>query len=354
MMFVWLLACGGAPAEEAAASAERHTPNAKARRVEVITLAGDTPPPLTLNLPGEIEGSKDVVLSSALGGQVERVPISKGQAVSKGQTIARIDAEVYDAQLAMAVAQFEQADQEHARIEKLGELATDSQRLQALTAKKVAQAQVRSARATLSRSVIRAPFSGLAADVFPDAAEFLGPGSPVARIVDLDPVNVTLSVADKDVVGLRPGMEVAVTTAATGVPRMGKITHVGRAADMRTRSFPVDVQVDNPEGTLLPGMIATVAVAQALPEGTLAVPQDWIVTRRNGQGVFLESDGHAKWSPVKLGGVLHDQVIVHEGVSPGDRLVISGHRDLVDGDAVLVAREGRCCKNGRPVYGTGE
>lgn len=350
-MILWLLACA-AQSEEAPA-AERHAPDARARRVEVVRLGDDAPPALDLMLPGEIEGSRDVVLSSALGGQVETVLVGKGANVKRGQVIARIDAEVYDAQRAVAEAQYDQADQEHQRLLKMGDLATASQLLQAETAKKVAQAQLRSARATLGRAVVTAPFDGVAADVFPEQAEFLGPGNPVARVVKLDPVRVTLAVADKDVVGLEQGMEVEVSTAATGVPTTGQISFVGKAADLRTRSFPVEVEVPNPDGLLLPGMIATVKVGRDLPEGTIAIPQDWVVTRRDGQGVFVETDGHATWTPIRIGGVLHDQVIVREGVAPGDRLVVSGHRDLVDGDPVLVAREGLCCKNGRPVYGQG-
>lgn len=350
-MIFWLIAC--APAPEAGETSPRHVPDSRARRVEVVALGDEGPPTLTLTLPGEVEGGKDVVLSTPLGGLVERVNVGKGGAVKQGQVIARIDAEIHDAQLAIAEAQYDQADKENERLVRMGDLATQSQRLQAETTKKITAAQVRSARATVARSVITAPFSGIAADVFPDASEFLGPGSPVARVVQLDPVLVTLSVADKDVVGLTTGMEVEVMAAATGVPVTGHIVHVGQAADMRTRAFPVEVEVPNPDHHLLPGMIATVNVAQQLPEGTLAVPQDWIVTRRSGQGVFIETEGFAKWTPVKLGGVLHDQIVITDGLSPGDRLVVSGHRDLVDGDAVLVAREGRCCVNGRPVYGTG-
>ena len=350
-MIWWMIAC--TPAPEAGEVSARHAPDARARRVEVVALGDDGPPTLTLTLPGEVEGGKDVVLSTPLGGLVERVPVGKGATVTQGQVIARIDAEIHGAQLEIAEAQFEQADKENDRLLRMGDLATQSQRLQADTTKRIAAAQVRSAKATVARSVITAPFTGVAADVYPDAAEFLAPGSPVARVVQLDPVLVTLSVADKDVVGLTTGMEVQVSAAATGVPIQGRIVHIGQAADLRTRAFAVEVEVPNPDHHLLPGMIATVNVAQQLPAGTLAVPQDWIVTRRSGQGVFLEAEGFAKWTPVKLGGVLHDQIVITEGLSPGDRLVVSGHRDLVDGDAVLVAREGRCCVDGRPVYGAG-
>jgi RND family efflux transporter MFP subunit len=349
---VGLTACGGVEEGEAA---ERQAPNDRALRVEVARLDSATGARMESRLPGEVEGSQDVMLASALGGQVESVRVSKGDAVSKGQILARVDAEVYGAQLAQAEAQASQAQLEWNRIQELGDLASETQLLQTETQLKIADAQVRAARAQFNRAVIRAPFSGIAADVFTDPGEFVGPGSPVARIVQLDPVKVTLSVPDRDVVALRPDMDVMVTAAAVGQPVPGRISHVGRAADTRTRTFPVEVEVDNTEGNLLPGMIATVTLERSLPDGTLAIPQDWVVSRRSDegmvQGVFVESDGYAKWSRVTLGDVLHDQVVITSGVTPGARVVVTGHRDLVDGDPVIVSREGVCCEHGRPVFG---
>lgn len=350
-LMMLLLACG-TPERNHAATSEHRVPDATAARVEVARLQLTEAPALKLSLPGEIEGSEDVTLASALGGQVERVLVQKGQPVKQGQVIARVDSEIYGAQLAQAEAQRDQAAAELKRVQTLGDLASQSQLLQAETALKVTEAQVRSARAQVSRAVVTAPFTGTAADVFPGRGEFLGPGSPVARVVQLDPVHVSLAVADRDVVLLEPGLEVVVTTAATAQPVVGRIAHVGRAADLRTRSFPVEVEVANPEGMLLPGMIATVAVDRPLPEGTLAIPEDWVVTRRSGQGVFTTTeDGFAKWTPIELGEVIHDQVVVRAGLQEGARVVVAGHRDLVDGDKVIVTREGVCCTNGRTTHG---
>jgi RND family efflux transporter MFP subunit len=350
----WFLASlVGCTSTPEAAREERQAPNATAVRVEVVRLQSASAAQLSLSLPGEVEGSQDAVLSAALGGQVEAVLVQKGDPVRAGQVIARIDSDVYAAQVDQAEAQHAQAQSTLGRVERMGDLATPSQKVDAETAVKIAAAQVRIARAQLSRAMVTAPFTGVAADVYPSRGEFLGPGSPVARVVQLDPVVVTLSVSDRDVVGLHPDMEVSVRAGAVGAPLPGRIRHVGRAADLRTRSFPVDVELDNPDGAVLPGMIATVLLERSLPEGTLAIPQDWIVTRRDGQGVFVEQDGAARWTTVALGDVLHDQVVIREGLTAASRVIVTGQRDLVDGDAVLVAREGVCCTAGRAVFGGG-
>ena len=130
----------------------------------------------------------------------------------------------------------------------------------------------------------------------------------------------------------------------------GAISRVSPAADLRTRSFPVEVEVPNPERELMPGMIARVRVERPIAENATVVPQDWIVTRRDQRGVFLVSESTAVWRDVQLGQVIHDQVVVTQGLEPGDRIVVTGHRDLVDGDPLIISREGRCCKDGRPKF----
>ena len=128
----------------------------------------------------------------------------------------------------------------------------------------------------------------------------------------------------------------------------GTIASISRAADQRTRAFEVKVEVGNPEGQLLPGMIARVNVETGL-EG-LVIPQDWVITINGERGVYLEAEGVVKWRPISLGSVIHNQVQVQAGLAKGDRVVMVGHRNLIDGDKVLVSRTGACCSDGRAQF----
>jgi membrane fusion protein (multidrug efflux system) len=340
---------GCAASADQTAPPEIEVPVDAAARVEIAVL-GATSATIDLELPGEVIGSKDAMLASALGGYVERVSVEPGQAVSKGTHITSIDAEVYAAGFDQAKAQHALAASDLGRVEKLGDLASAQQLEQATTQVAMARASERQARARLARARITAPFKGIVADVFVDAGEVAGPGTPVARLVQLDPVTVVLSVPDRDVVSLSKGMGVRVTSAARSTLYEGVITHVAPAADVRTRAFPVEVEVANPEHTLLPGMIATVSVSNDVEAGTI-IPQEWIITRRDGHGVFVDVDNVAVWTPIELGAVVHDQIVVDSGLEEGDRIIMRGHRELLADDAILVAREGRCCTQGRAAFG---
>lgn len=338
----------GVNAEQAPPESSALT-SASAARVEVVVLE-TSDAKLQLDLPGEVGGQRDANLAAANGGFIEQVFVEEGDEVREGQVLAYVDAALYRAQLDQATAQLDQASMELSRLVKLGDLASPAQLDGARTQEKVTRASVEQARNRLARAVIRSPFAGVVATVGVERGESVGPGSPVVRVVQLDPAVVNLSVADRDVVSLEKGMPVKVTAASRSEVFDGTVSRVSPAADLRTRSFPVEVEVENERRLLLPGMIARVEAERDLFADAVVIPQDWIVTKRDRRGVFIVNENTAVWRDVVLGDVLHDRVLVQEGLKPGDRVVVTGHRDLVDGDALVVSREGRCCKNGRTTY----
>jgi len=344
-----LTACSPAPGEQLSPESQVVLANPQATRVEVAEIRPSTAS-IQLILPGEVQGSRDATLAAALGGYVEAVRVREGQEVRRGQVLVLVDATLYAATVEQARAQAEQAESDANRVRQLGDLASASQLQAAETAARVAAAALDAAEVRHRRAVITAPFDGVVATVAVETGEVAGPGTPVVRLVALDPVEIELAASDRDVVALREGMEVQVSTQAQATPRAGVVTHIGPAAEPTSRSFPVHVSVDNPDRTLLPGMVASVSLERTAAEDAVVLPQDWLVTRRDDRGVFVEQDGEARWRHLDLGAVVRDQVIVDSGLEPGERVVFVGHRDLMEGDALLVSRQATCCTLGRPVY----
>jgi HlyD family secretion protein len=323
--------------------------SSRAARVEVVEVE-PSDAALQLDLPGEVGGQRDANLAAANGGYVERVLVAEGDEVTEGQVLAYVDVGLYDAQLDQATAQLDQARADLARLEKLGDLATSAQLESARTQQRVAAATVAQATNRLSRAVVRSPFAGVVADVAVERGEAVGPGAPVVRVVQIDPAVVELSVSDRDVVSLVAGTPVTVTAASRSETFEGTVARISPAADLRTRAFPVEVDVPNPDRLLLPGMIARVRVDRPVKQDAVVIPQDWLVTRRDERGVFVVVEGTAIWREVELGDVIHDRVIVRSGLAAGERVVVTGQRDLFDGDSLIITREGRCCRDGRPDF----
>ncbi|MEM1033143.1 MAG: efflux RND transporter periplasmic adaptor subunit [Myxococcota bacterium] len=330
------------------ANADR-APQVRGTRVEVAVIQ-PTRASLDLRLPGEVEAGRDANLSAPLGGFIEKVTVAAGDEVRAGQILALVDTASHGARQAQAQVELDTAKRELERQKKLGRATTKASVDNAQSRYDAARAAMQSAAVSVRRSVIKAPFAGVLASVDAEAGETASPGIPLMRLIQVDPVKVSVSLSDRDVGSVRVGMPTRISLDARGEIMDGTVTLVKPAADTRTRTFVAEVAVENPDRTLLPGMIANVRIAAELDGEDLVIAQDWLVTKPDSLGVFVQRDGAAVWRPVTIGGVVRDRVIVNEGLSVGDELVITGHRDLADGDALIVARKGQCCTNGRVVF----
>lgn len=334
-------------------------PDLRGTRVEVAvvepSLGG-----LTLRVPGEVEGIRDAMLAAPMGGYVELVGVKEGDEVKRGAVLARVDSETYSTRLLRAEVEKRAAEREHERTRKLAHALPAAELDSADDRVKSAAAALRELQVAATRSVITAPFSGVVVHVDAEVGEVVSPGQPMFRLVQLEPVRVSVALSDRDVALAQVGMPATVDLAARSGMYTGKVVQISQAADLKTRSFEALVEVENKERTLLPGMIAQVSLSSTAsagedaevtdPDKRLLISQDWLVTKPTGVGVFVAKDGKASWRDVKLGGIVRREVEVLDGLGPGDALVIVGHRSLADGDPVLIHRQGKCCENGRAVF----
>lgn len=324
-------------------------PRARATWVETAVMA-PTDAALELSLPGEVEGLRVADLASSQGGFIESVRVQVGDAVRSGDMLAKVDTALYQARQGQADAELAAAKRELERIKKIEQIVAKAELDQAKTRVDTAKATHRVAQIQTRRASITAPFSGVIAQRAAEPGEVASPGVPLLRLVQLDPIKVTLAVSDRDVVSLQLGAEVRVRTDAQSQPLVGTIARINPVADTESRSFAVDVEVPNADRRLLPGMIARVDLAQPVATGALVIPQSFLVTRRADNGVFVVEDGVARWRTLELGAVVHDQVVVTGGLDPGAEVVVVGQRGLADGDRVIVSRQGRCCSDGRVTF----
>ncbi|MCG8554862.1 MAG: efflux RND transporter periplasmic adaptor subunit [Proteobacteria bacterium] len=336
----------GAPAGQA----KKHTPRAVATRVEAARLH-PTRAMMRLMRPGEVEGAREADLAAALGGFIERIRVEAGDRVRKGSVIARVDESMHVAQRDLTLVELQEAERELARLEKLGASIAKARVDTARTRVERARAQHRIAEIQVRRTTVRAPFGGTVADVHVEQGEVAPPGAPIVRMVKMDPAVVSVSVSDRDVGSLSVGGKAVITAAGSGRSLEGKLTRIEPTADLRTRSFMVKVEVPNRDEVLRPGMIAKVEFHQVAEREQLIMPQELLVTRLDGNGVFVvDEQSVARWRPLTLGQVIGDQIVVEAGLEGGEMVVVVGHRSLSDGDALILARQGECCTKGRVVF----
>lgn len=353
-----LLACKGEEAapEQPAAEASSGTPVAlKGTRVEVAVVEPSFGG-MTIRVPGEVEGIRDALLAAPMGGYIEQVSVKEGQHVKKGAVLARVDSSTYSTRLVRAQVEAKAAEREFKRTESLGSAVPAAELDSAQDRVATAKAALRELQVAASRSVMTAPFSGVVVSVDAEVGEVASPGSPLFRLVQLQPVRVSIALADRDVAITKKGMKAQVEAGARSGVYEGEVVQISQAANLKTRSFEALVEVENQDESLLPGMIAQVTLStenlgkEEKGAKRLLISQDWLVTKPNGVGLFVAQGGKAVWKDVKLGNVVRRQVEVLDGLQSGDALIIVGHRTLADGDPILIHRKGTCCTDGRAVF----
>ena len=217
-----------------------------------------------VRLRGRTEHKRAVeVMAETTGSVVER-KIERGEAVKKGSLLCRLSTDDRLARLTQA----EQAVNQ-ARIEYEGSKRLEVEGFQSRTMIATARAKLAAADATLmtrtldlERTNIRAPFDGVVEETHAEVGDYLVPGSRCATVIDLDPMLVTARVAERHVHLVNTG-SMATGVFSDGQTVTGPITFVGRQADPTTRTYRVEVQVDNKDRAVRSGITTEVVIPVA-------------------------------------------------------------------------------------------
>ncbi len=349
---------GSAPEPEREGAART---DASAVAVSIWTVA---PRPLarTTRLSGVVEARRRVELFAEVGGRVTELGAEELDQVEADQLLVQLDPLLTEVAVERALAsvarvesQLALAESERKRFESLAtrDAASASRRDQAVNAQKVAAANLREARANLSQArdqlakkTIRAPFAGVLQGFPVERGEVLQPGERVGELLDLTTARLELGVTDREIVTVDTGAEVSVELEAyPGETLEGRVIRVGAAADVTSRKFPVEVELENPERRILPGMIARVRLGLGPPTPVRALPRDATLDQYGVRLVYVVEEGEGgtvvRQRRVELRDIPFqpEEVEVVSGLRDGERVAVSGIRELRDGASVRVRGE---------------
>lgn len=301
-----------------------------------------------VRITGEARADDDVTVSAQESGVIVRFFAEKGERLGRGAPIAKIDDEVLRAQVEEARAAADLAHERFLRQKQLWEvekIGSEITFLQTRYDAEQARARFEQLAARLSRTTVRAPVAGVLDDRFVEAGEIVSPGSPVARVIDSSRLKVTGGVPERFGPYVHEG-ETAVITfdVLPGQSFEGRISYVGAAVDPRSRTFPIEIVMENPDGLVKPQMIANVQVATERLADVVVVPRDVLIRTEDGYQAFVVSgtagEEVAEARSVALGASFENRVVVTEGLVRGDRLVVRGQQLVDPGDRVEIVDGG--------------
>jgi len=307
--------------------------------------------------PGVVKASDESALSFRVDGPLVQVNVTLGEPVKKGELLMHIDPRDFedriqslDAQLAGAAAQQQNANQDYVRMSKLFAQQVVPQRDydhakntmdSANAVVKNINAQLTIARHALNDTSLLAPYDGVVTEQLVENSEMVDSGDVVLQFHNIQLLEVTVSVPENEIVRRSVGEGTSVQVsfpAVAGRTFDARLKEWSSAADPLTRTYAVTFEFDAPEDfKILPGMTANISWNSSRRNVVLTVPMSALSPQADG-GTFVwvcdETDGRAEQRRVTVGELVgSSRVILTDGVSEGERVVVSGgrliHKDLV-------------------------
>jgi len=213
----------------------------------------------------------------------------------------------------------------------------------AASAVELARVALRTAQRNLVDATVCAPFGGSVEKLRVDVGDHVGPGTPLATLVDLARVRIHAGVTAAEAATLAPGTRAPVVfTDLGGVATEAEIHSVSRVADPASGTYAVELWLENPDPRLREGMVAQVRLPMVAQERRSVVPRAALIRRQGGAAVFVIERGAGETRAVarlvRTGRSNGDSVEILEGVSPKDEVVVEGLFALRDGAPVTVER----------------
>ena len=208
----------------------------------------------TISVNGKTAPARIVELSAETDGRVEFIGAERGSNVERGGVIVRLDERDRSARLAQAKATVKQREVQYEGRLKLQteSYVSEAQMQEAIAQLEAAKAELRRAELDLEYRYIRAPFDGALQSRIVEVGDFVKSGDPIATFVDNRKVIVAANVSEFDAGHVTVG-EPAEARLATGETVHGRIRYVAPVADEATRTFAVELEVDNQDGALRAG-----------------------------------------------------------------------------------------------------
>ena len=308
--------------------------------VETTTVI-ERPVTTTLQLPARVRPSADqeAFATTLVSGRVERLRVSAGDRVQRGEVLADVTAP----DLGRMVADLRQAHDEWDRQRRLDErgVAIEKnlraaerqwqaarQRLRAIGVRPERIEWVATGAEDLSALPLEAPLSGVVLERMTVLGAPVAQGDKLYHIADLQPIRVVASVFERSLDQVRPGQSVTVTTPMANRTYEGTIDHLTPQVDDESRAASARVVLDNADGMLRPGMYATVKVRRTgAPQA--ALPADVLLTDASGAYVLVR-EGERTFRRVYVDAdPSADGDVAVSALAPGTAVVSGGAYQIV-------------------------
>lgn len=308
-----------------------------------ITVLGEEEITRTVVYTATMEPFNVIHMAPTTPGRIEKINVEMGDRISKGQELVRMN----DVQLIQAEIQLRNLELDYSRLDTLKKLGSVAQQQydQLKAQYEVARENVDFLRKNV---ILEAPFNGIVSGKYFEAGEMYS-GAPVAivgkaaiiSVIQVEKLKAIVSISEKYFPSIRYGMEVSLAfDMYPGENFTGKVVRISPTIDPQSRSFELEIAVNNPQEKLRPGMFGRVTIGLSTDKA-LVLPAEAVLKMQgsNNRYLFKAENGVAKRVEVELGQRFDDKVeVISNELKAGDKIVIEGQQRLLDGVKIDVVQ----------------
>ncbi|MBI9054698.1 MAG: efflux RND transporter periplasmic adaptor subunit [Bacteroidales bacterium] len=294
---------------------------------------------------GEVKAKNYAMISPEMNGRIEKIYVSEGDRVKKGQLLVSLNTDAIDKQIKGVKSGLDLATKTYHKLDTLWSqnIGSEIDYLSAKNNKESLESQFAALQAQKRMSQIAAPFDGIVDQIFPKEGEIAGPGFPVIEFVNLQKLTITADVSEAYIDIIKKGQIVELSYSS--LPNYIKKTPIKRVSKIiasASRTFEIEMEVENPNERVKPNIVSTIKINdfssdKAFIIPSLAVRKDitgnyvYVVNKENNKNVVAKKY-------VTTGLSFDENTMITKGLKINDKVVVKGYHLVSSGVQVNVVK----------------
>ncbi len=292
---------------------------------------------------GTIVESESFPLNFSVVGTVNRVFVSEGEYVKKGQLLAELNEESYKYAYEMTLATLKQAEDAYKRLKPMYDNANlqEIKMVEVETGLQQAKSASYIAKKNLEDCKLYSPVSGVVGKRSIEPGMNTIPNLTSIEIIKIEKVFAKIPVSENDISSIRKGDKARIKISAlNGKIFDGMIEDIGVLADPIAHTYMIKIGIANSSYQIKPGMICNVLLIKSNATSVLSIPTEAILVDEQGRRfVYTVNQNKAQRKYIELGKLLKNGVEITSGLNDGELIVIAGQQKLVDNSLVQIINQ---------------
>lgn len=289
---------------------------------------------------GTVQSDDTAIATSETPGRITKLTVKEGDYVKKGKLIATLDLESMDKQIAEVQTALGLANEVYERQKRLWDqnIGSEIQFLQAQNNKERLEKSLETIRFQQTKGNVYAPISGTVEMVMTKQGEIASPGMPIVQILNTSKIKVVAEAPETLLNAVKRGQQIRIEFPALDKEVTAPISLIGRTINPGNRTFAVEANLNNRDGSLKPNLLAIIHIKDFSQKEVITLPLGMIQQEIGGKKyvMVVGPENKAKKAYVKTGESYQGQVIIEEGLTEKSVLVDKGARGLNEGDVLKI------------------